>query len=126
MRINVKATINDYDDIPMPKDKDDESKGFQMLGNMMITALNAQFKSEVNLTADKKIHRGFLSQDIHNAMKEKADGNVDLPSEDITEIKDVLGKLYPPLSLMKAYGLIDPYVIVRHQQHRYDHLPANL
>ena len=108
MRINVKATINDYDDKPMPKDPNDESKGFQMLGDMCITALNAQLQDEAKLEAEKKVHRGFLSQDIHNALKDDHDGVIDLPAEDVAIIKEIMGKIYPPLSLMRAYDLIDP------------------
>lgn len=108
MRINVKATINDYDDKPMHKDDKDKSKGHMLLGNMAVTALNAQLQDEAKLEAEKKIHRAVLSQDIHNAMKDESDGFVDLPSEDVALIKEIMGKIYPPLSLMRAYDLIDP------------------
>lgn len=60
--------------------------------------------TEDNLKADDKIERYYLAQKIH-----KSDGLVDLRSEEITLLKELIAVPYPPLTVAQAYEILDPH-----------------
>jgi len=78
------------------------------LGKIAINALNAMSEKDKDMEADKKIHRGVLSQDIFNAGKDESDGNIEIPLEDGTMINKLINSLYGPLIAMRADELLDP------------------
>ena len=51
---------------------------------------------------EEKLKHGLLAQGIYS------NDELDLKAEEITEIKRLVGELYPPLIVMRAYGLLDP------------------
>ena len=107
MRIDVKTEITNYDGNTIPLDGANPAKGTMNIGSMIITALNTPIEGEKNLDALKKVHRAVLSQQIHNALIAD-DGNIDIPQEDVVEIKDLMNHFYAPLPLMRAYEIFDP------------------
>jgi len=95
--IDFNVTIKDLDGNSF---KDDSKE--VTLKQLVVTALSAQFQDEQNLTADKKFKRGSLAYDIH-----KSTEPMKLKSEDITTIKEVVGKAYSPLFVFCIYPLLD-------------------
>jgi hypothetical protein len=55
-----------------------------------------------SLKPEDAIHRSEL------AMKINKGGTVDVKAEDIALIKQLVGKTYPPLTIMRVYELLDP------------------
>lgn len=104
MKIDYKSTINKYNGDPAKNEKGED----MTLGSMVITALNTVTEKDKGLTAEQKIHRAIISQDIFNAIKEDGEGFVDLPIEDINMIQELMTPLYPPLSIMRAWKIFDP------------------
>lgn len=117
MRINVKKTINDYDDKPM-KIKVQEGTDANgnpilvdknlLLGNMIINALNTPTDDDKNVSAEEKVQRAVISMDVHKALKDGSDGFVDIVPEDVGKIQKLLNNFYAPLALMRAYEVLDP------------------
>ena len=110
MRIDVKTEITDYSGDPIPQTSANPEKGMMTIGAMMITALNTPLEQDKNLAAEKKVHRGIISQEIHNALHNSDDGYVDFLQEDIVEIKALMNHFYAPLPLMRAFDIFDPKV----------------
>lgn len=73
------------------------------LKNLCINVL-MQDSDEKNITADKKIHRAKLAEKIYT----EENSAIDIRSEDIAMIKGLVGKLYPPLLVMRAFAILDP------------------
>ncbi len=71
------------------------------LGNAAIYALNTSFQDEQSLTGNDKFNRGRLAYDIYKTPQ------LDLKSEDITLIKNVIGKMYTPMIVYQTYNLLD-------------------
>lgn len=69
---------------------------------LVTSALSSQFQDEPNLSSDKKFKRGMLAYDIYK-MTEPAT----LKSEDISTIKEVVGKAYSPFVVYQCYKLLD-------------------
>ena len=107
MRIDVKTEITHYNGEALPLDGANSANGTMNIGSMIITALNTPLESEKNLDAMKKVHRAVLSQQIHDALISE-DGNIDIPQEDVVEIKRLMNEFYAPLPLMRAYEIFDP------------------
>ena len=72
------------------------------LGDICIIVLQAQFEDEKNLAADKKIERWNLAQRIHGNV------NVDLKAEEITLLKELVGKGWGVTVVGQAYDMLDP------------------
>lgn len=110
MRIDVQTEITDYDGNPISTgDSANPNSDTLKLGNMIITALNTPLESDKDLSAEKKVHRAVISQDVHNAMRAE-NGVIDIPHEDIVEIKGLLNHFYAPLPMMRAFDIFDPKV----------------
>lgn len=106
MLIDFGTVMKDYEEKAMKVDASKDAKDLK-LGDVAIVALNAQLDNERNLDAVKKLHRGVLSYDIAKAMK-KANASLDIPVEDVAEIKDMIAKIYNPLTIMRAFEVLDP------------------
>lgn len=115
MRINVKTEITDYDGKSIPQSTTEDEDGTKhitpmTIGSMMITALNNPTEDDKNISAEKKVARAVLSQEIHNNLKEDAKGIVDIDHEVIVEIKKLMNSFFFPLALMRAFEIFDPKV----------------
>lgn len=69
-----------------------------------VNALIQPFPDE-KLDGAKKLDRGILAERIHLAKEP-----LDLTSEEVTLVKSVIGKMYPPLIVLRAWRLLDPAV----------------
>ena len=110
MLIDFGAVLKDYEEKEMtqPEKKGDKVEQVPIrMGDIAIVALNGQYETERNLDANKKLHRGVLSYDIAKALKKK-DSKLDIPVEDVAEIKDLIAKAYNPLTIMRCYEVLDP------------------
>lgn len=106
MLIDFGAVLKDYDEKPMKQDNSKDAKDLR-LGDIAVVALNAQLEDERKLDTPKKLHRGILSYDITKAMKAK-NTSLDIPLEDAAEIKELIAKIYNPLTIMRAFEILDP------------------
>lgn len=115
MRIDVKTEITDYDGKAVQQSVVKDDKGVEhttimTIGSMIITALNNPTEGDKNVSAEKKVARAVLSQEIHNNLKEDAKGMVDIDHEVIVEIKKLMNSFFFPLALMRAFEIFDPKV----------------
>ena len=72
------------------------------LGHAAAHALFTSFRDEDTLSPEQRWARGALAERIKN---EKA---AELSSEEVSVIKRLIGKLYGPLIIMRAFPLLDP------------------
>jgi hypothetical protein len=72
------------------------------LGDVSVRALMAVAPDEQNLAGEEKFKRFVL------AMKIKDGGEVALSAEDIALLKKLIGKIYAPLVVGRAFPLLDP------------------
>ena len=117
MQLNMKTKILSYSGEPIPSGPqypDPENPDVMIkpkdltLGDMCIAAFNNQYEGSEKLDAMKKVHRGIVSQEIYNALKDDASGMVDMLQEDIVDVKELMNRFYTPMALMKAFELLDP------------------
>ena len=73
------------------------------LSDVAITALQATYPDEKDLSATEKVKRYALALKISNA---KSD--LHLEAEDIALLKTLIAKAYGPLIIGRAYELLDP------------------
>ena len=62
-----------------------------------------QLERAEELSGEKKIERYEFAKRLHNS-----NGLVDLQSEDITFLKKLIAKGYPPLTVGQAWEILDP------------------
>jgi hypothetical protein len=72
------------------------------LASIAVRALMANFPDEQNLPGEDKFKRFAL------AMKIKDGGEVAVSAEDVSLLKRLIGKLYTPLVVGRAFPLLDP------------------
>jgi hypothetical protein len=84
---------------------DREGKINATLGDIAIQALLGELPGE-QVPAEKKMHRFNTASRIKHALSEKAQ-EIDLPSEDITLIKNCIGKVYGPAVMGPAWNAIE-------------------
>lgn len=105
MAIDFSTKILDLKNQPIPlcsKEKPDCGVVLTM-DDVALTALQAQFPDEQNLAATEKVKRYALGLKI-NASK----GDVHLDAEDVTLLKQLIGKAYGSLVVGRAYEILDP------------------
>jgi hypothetical protein len=92
------------DDIKCPADQAGKRKCEDdvVLASIAVRALMAPFQDEQNLSGEDKFKRFAL------AMKVKDGGEVPVSAEDIALLKKLIGKLYTPLVVGRAFPLLDP------------------
>lgn len=72
------------------------------LADVSVRALMAVAQDEQNLAGEEKFKRFTL------ALKIKDGGKIDLSAEDTAMLKKLIGKLYAPLVVGRAFPLLDP------------------
>jgi hypothetical protein len=92
------------DDFKCPADATGKRpcQDYATLGVIATRALLATLPDEQNLSGEEKFKRFAL------AMKIKDGGNVALNAEDIALLKKLVGKVYSPLIVGRAFPLLDP------------------
>ena len=99
MEVNVSHAFKNLDGKPI---KDDEGTEFTL--KMACTnALLANHPNEKDITGTEKARRYNLAMDIH-----KAKDKIDLRSEDVTLLKELIAKMGSPLVVGQAYEILDP------------------
>jgi hypothetical protein len=97
MRVNLSAVIRDLKGEVIKDGKNDLT-----LSTVCCGALLTPLPDETNLSADEKVRRFKL------AVKLCDGGQQDLSSEEITMLKQLVGKVYPPLTVGRAFEILDP------------------
>lgn len=100
MKIDFSIPLTDFSGEPiwLTPEKD---KG-TTLKDVVLGALLSTFNDEQTLAATEKIRRYRLALQV-----EKNNG-YDFKSEDVAEIKRLIGKAYGPLVVGRAYDIIEP------------------
>lgn len=101
MKIDFTQTLKDIKGKPIQTSEKDTTP--ISLGTLCQNALLAQYDSERNLDGTEKMKRWKLARKIDR-------GVVDLQAEDISKIKEVVGKGFGPSVLGPVYELLDPEV----------------
>lgn len=95
--VNFAAVLADQDGQPI-KDGDQHAL---TLGRASMMALMQSYPDDAAASTEEKARRGLLALKVYTAGKE------DLPAEDIALIKKYIGKLYPPLIVVRAMPLLE-------------------
>jgi hypothetical protein len=97
MRVDLSAVIRGLKGEAIRDGKDD-----LVLGTVCCGALLTPFPDENGISIDEKVRRFKLSVRICNG------GTQDLSSEDVTLLKQLVGKAYPPLTVGRVFEILDP------------------
>lgn len=116
MKIDFNKTINDLDGKPvelaaavMRDGVEIKPAEYMTLRYVACNALMSHFPDEHNLPGEKKAERLALALLANGDTKIQAHKRpaVDLKPEQVAEIKQVIGKLYGPLPVGRAYELLN-------------------
>ena len=113
MKIDFNTVLKDFDDKHILHDKKvDPETGLELpnqkdravtLGDVSVNALQAQFKDEVNeIEPPEKMDRFLIAKNIREKRV------LDMRVEDIAKVKKLVGKMYGPLIMGRAYEILDP------------------
>ena len=72
------------------------------LGAAALHALLTNYPDERDLPGEEKWRRGKLADKV------SVGGNVDLSLDEMSKIKTLIGKMYGPTVIMRAWPLLDP------------------
>jgi len=97
--IDFTTALNDLDGAAI-SDGTDAKTPFT-LGDAAVRALVISYDDERSLSPEEKFKRGELAARIHNATA------LSLKSEEITLLKNLIGKAYSPLIVFRAWPLLD-------------------
>jgi hypothetical protein len=99
MKIDFNTVLTDLKDGPLKDSGGDDLT----LGACACTSLLSPYPDEQNLDIKDKVRRFKLAQKIANGS-----GEHDLSVEEIVDLKKLIGKLYAPLVVGRAYEILDP------------------
>ena len=98
MNVNFLVDMVDLDGRPI-----DEAEGKPAtLGFVCLDALMRSYNDEPNLTGVEKVRRYDLALRI-----KRGGGQLDLPAEEITLLKLLIGKAYAPLIVGQAWAMLE-------------------
>ncbi len=98
MKVDFDTTIRDLKDVPV---KGPEGKDWT-IGEACCTALLSPYQDEPHIDGKEKINRYKI------ALKVNEGGEQDLTAEEITALKLLIAKAFPPLVVGRAYEILDP------------------
>lgn len=96
MKVNFDTILKNLKDEDI---KDGEEK--LTLKSAAINALMLPYQDELNLKGEEKLKRFTIAQKI------QAGGEVELPVEEVAKVKELIGKLYNPLIVGRAWALLE-------------------
>lgn len=100
MKIDFSAKMTDLaGEVVKVNDKGEEKDW--LLSNVVTNALTVALPGDDKLEAPEKLRMGILAQEVYG----KAE--IAVSPEDVTLIRERVGKAYGPLVVMKAYELLD-------------------
>lgn len=97
MKINFDTSIVDLYGEPIKQDGK-----LATLEMVCCNALMANYTDEPDLSAVEKAKRFRIAKKVAGG------GEVNLSTEEITELKKLVGKMYAPLVVGRAYEILDP------------------
>ena len=105
MRINMNQSIKDWEgnEIVLPKSLDSDEKESLILRHVCLNCLGAVHEDEKNLSGEEKFKRNGIAMNIVNSKN----GVVDLSSEQISELKKLIGKLYGPVVVGSTWNMLE-------------------
>lgn len=98
MRRNFDQPILDINDEPIKSEKGE----IATLAIVSINALLATYGDEPGLSGKDKVERMHIALKINRSPRE-----VDLTTEQLAKIKELIGKGFPPLIVGRAYELLE-------------------
>lgn len=101
MLINFQQPILGMDNVPMK----DEKEVVILLENVAVNSLLAT-RQDDNATGTEKVKRFALAMKINNVTEP-----VEVTAEEITLIKDLVGKVYTTIVVGRAYDLLEQKVV---------------
>lgn len=111
MKIDFTVVLKDQDNKPLKDVLTMQANGNVdtelTLGRAAVHALMYQGQDEPNLGGEEKFSRGLL------AFKIRDDSDCELKAEDIALIKKLIGKLFSPIVVYRAYPILDGVSDVR-------------
>lgn len=100
MKVNLNDTIKNLKGEPI-KIRDTEEN--MTLKFLCMEALIGTYESEKSLSGGKKAERWQFATRLQSTV-----GNIDLKSEEISLLKELIGMAYTPLAVGQAWQLLDP------------------
>lgn len=97
VEINFSTVLVDTENQPL---KDGDGKPLT-LGRAAMLALMSPYPDDSNASADEKLKRGELALRVYQAIK------LNLTVEEAAMVKKYIGKLYPPLVIVRALPLLE-------------------
>ena len=99
-KINFDSVITDLAGEVVKQDtKDAKDTDLKYLA---VIALTSGLEEDKNLSGKDKFELGVLAQEVY------AGGEIELSSEDVSTLKDRIGKMFGPLFVLRSYELLDP------------------
>ncbi len=116
MRIDFSTVLLDLKGNPLKeriKVAGQDTERDMTLSHASVEALMSLFPNEQNISGDERNKRGILAARLHDQEEVDEQGNrirkiVDLKVDEVKLIKDLIGRAYPPLLVMRAYEILDP------------------
>ena len=96
MKINWNAVLVDMENKPLKADADKDLT----LAKVAINALSQVTQADANLTGEEKFKLGALAYKIHN------EPDAEYEVEEVSKVKERIGKLYAPSAVFQAYNLL--------------------
>lgn len=100
MKINFRKVLTQFSGEPITG----ENNSPFTLGQCTVNALLQPTQTQVS--PQDKVRRARIAERAYEAEHEQ-DGECDMSPEDVVLIRDCIGQIYPPLIVMKAFGLLE-------------------
>jgi hypothetical protein len=97
--IDFSTPILDLDGTPAKNEAGKDTT----LGSLAVAALLAVLPEDRTEPAEQRARRGWLAQKIHDAPEP-----IELTAEQVAQLKALIGKVFGPLAVMRAWALLDP------------------
>lgn len=104
MKIDFNTELTDLDGKPIRESGADDA-GNATLGFIAIQACLGSMKGDEEMSGEEKLKLYQIASKIADGRKKKT--AVDMPIEDVTEIKSRVGRMFTPAIVGPVYGLLD-------------------
>ena len=105
MQVNFLIEIEDLDGQPIPTvDNDGKPTNKNVtLKSISVNALQNITQEDAKMTGEEKVKRFTLAEKIY-----KADAPIDVSAKDVVTLKELIGKMYAPLIVARAWEILEP------------------
>ena len=101
MKINFRDVLVQFNGAPITG----ENNAPFTLGQCTVNALLQP--SQQQITPQDKVRRARIAERAYEAEAGEGDGACDMSPEDVVLIRDCIGQIYPPLIVMRAFGMLE-------------------